>query len=150
MAEQPPIPKPLEPAGGMSAAAMKDMQAMMVAAFQAANAPTAEELEKREAEKARLRQRKLNMIRLVETEVAAKRRRQELCRHKKPDGEDCVGGQDMSNGKHVLICLRCQKVMSDQPTEEMVIAQTTLQRLAEQGKLKIVNGKIQVTEPLNT
>lgn len=119
----------------------------LTAAVKAGNQPSAEEAAKAAAEKARIEQRRQVMIRLAQTEEREKERRQSRCSHKKPDGEWCVGGQAMSNGREVKICLRCQKTIVDEPTQEMVIAKSELQRLADQGRLTIgANGKVEIHE----
>ena len=120
------------------------LERVMIAAMKAARQPTAEEQKKIDEEKARLQQRRVTMQRMVKTEEREKARRQANCSHRKPDGELSVGGQAHSNGRQVMICLRCQKVITDEPTREMVLAEAQMQRLADEGKLKIVNGKVQV------
>ena len=120
------------------------LERVMTAAMKAARQPTTEEQKKIDEEKARLLQRKATMQRMVKTEEREKARRQANCSHRKPDGELCVGGQAMSSGREVMICLRCQKVIVDEPTREMVLAEAQLQRLSDEGKLKIINGKVQV------
>ena len=118
-----------------------------VAAAQAARQPTAEELAEREAEAKRKDTRRRLMLKLVQTEERAKLKRQQMCRHQKPDGEQTYGGQAFSDGMNRMICLRCQKIMVEEPTPELEIAKTELQRLIDAGKVKVrPDGTIEIYE----
>ena len=134
--------KEKEPTVSISA---EQLEAILTRATRAAREPSEEEAAKLLAEKQRLANRRATMQRMVATEEREKERRQANCSHRKPNGELCIGGQAMSNGRNVQICLRCQKVIVDEPTREMTLAQEQIQQLADQGKLTIKNGKVTVT-----
>lgn len=129
---------------GLTELTEEGLARVMAAAIAASRQPTAEEAKKQAEEKARLEQRRLTMVRLTHVEERQKQLRMDRCDHKKPDGEWAVGGQAMSNGREVKICLRCQKVIMNEPTQEMTMAQAELQRLADQGKLSIKDGKVEI------
>ncbi len=120
---------------------------IMTAAITAARAPSPEEAATQEETKKRLAHRRMTMLRLVETEQKSILRRQALCSHRKPDGEVAMGGQPMANGRMYKICLRCQKVLVDEPTQEMTLAVNELQRQANEGKMTISrDGKVTVAD----
>ena len=136
----PPLPQP------NVAMSEEALTRILTAAVRAGTAPSAEEAAKVEQEKARLLNRRKTMIRLAQVEEREKARKQANCDHKKPDGTFAIGGQEMSNSRDVKICLRCQKVIMDRPTQEMSLAQAEMQRLADTGRLTIKDGKVQIHE----
>ena len=133
------------PSGAMSEEALTRV---MAAAMIAARQPSEAEAKKEAEEKARLAQRRVTMKRLVETERASILKRQSLCNHRKPDGEEASGGQGFSDGIYRRLCLRCQKWLLIEATPEMTLARAELQRLADAGQLNLKDGKIQIAQPI--
>lgn len=125
----------------------QDLQDLLTAAVRAGTLPSEEELAAIEAEKSRVeRRRKLVRI-LVARDREAKAKRQAACRHRKPDGEETIGGQPFSDGMIRHICLRCQKIMYEAPTPELEVAKTEIQRLIDQGKVRVrKDGTIEMYE----
>lgn len=138
------VPKPNNNSLPTANLTQQDLERLMTVAMQAARAPSPEEQEEKNSERERQKQRRETMRRLIDTERRSIARRQELCRHRKPDGELCIGGQDFSDGHHRKFCLRCGKTIVDEPTPEMVIAQSELQRQIDSGKLKVIDGHVQL------
>lgn len=117
------------------------------AAAIAARAPSAEEEAEKAAERDRRKRRAALMQALVRTQKASELKRRQMCRHKKPDGEEASGGQAFSDGMNRKICLRCQELMVEEPTPEFEIAKNELQRLIDSGKVKVrPDGTIEVYE----
>lgn len=115
----------------------QDLSDILQVAIKAAQAPSAAELAEQEAEKKRMEMRRRVMHKLVQTAEAAKKKRVQMCRHRKPDGEECVGGQSYSDGMVRQICLRCQTIMYEEPTPELQVAKAEIQRLIDAGKIKV-------------
>ena len=133
------------PIGAMSE---ETLTRIMTAAALAARQPSEAEVKKEAEEKARIAQRRITMRRLVETERAAVLKRQSLCTHRKPDGEEASGGQAFSDGTYRKLCLRCQKWLVVQATPEMTLARAELDRLVAAGQLSIKDGKIQIAQTI--
>lgn len=66
-----------------------------------------------EAEAARINQRRKQMVQLASQEMKARETAQARCAHRKPNGEECSGGQEYSDGRVRIICLRCQKTLRE-------------------------------------
>lgn len=85
------------------------------------------------AEDRRMQVRRQQMIHLARQDERAKRLRQQQCRHTKPNGEKCVGGQAFSDGRTRLFCLRCQKVLHDFWSPEVAQGMIIAAKLKELG-----------------
>jgi hypothetical protein len=64
-------------------------------------------------ERKRLEDRRQRRLRIAKAETQARINRQKMCRHRKPNGEETVGGQPFSDGRVRMFCLRCQVVLRE-------------------------------------
>lgn len=64
-----------------------------------------------EAEAKRLSERRNQMVQIAKADERAKQQRQARCQHKKPNNEESSGGQEFSDGRVRIFCLRCQKTL---------------------------------------
>jgi hypothetical protein len=71
--------------------------------------PSAEEAERIEKEKALKLRAQREKVEQARIEMAEKKRREDSCPHRKPNGETTVMGQRHSDGMVHPICFRCQK-----------------------------------------
>lgn len=120
---------------------------ILIEMFRAARAPDPEDAEKARLEKERVRLRRKRLIEMAARMDLAKETLQSNCRHMKPNREECSGGQRLSNGYEVRICLRCQKILYFQPSREMTQAAVELQRMLKDGKAEVnKDGTIKILE----
>ncbi len=64
-----------------------------------------------EAEGLRVAARRTQMVQIARADEASRQARQAACQHRKPNGEETMGGQEFSDGRVRIFCLRCQKVL---------------------------------------
>lgn len=69
--------------------------------------------EELKAEGIRVANRRAQMVKIARADENAKASRQKMCQHRKPNGEETSGGQEFSDGRVRIFCLRCQKVLRE-------------------------------------
>ena len=83
--------------------------------------PDPETAEKAAAERARVKERQEQMLRVATEEIEGKNRLQEMCDHKKENGRPAIGGQIHSDGLVHPLCLHCFKEFPPyKPGQEMI------------------------------
>jgi hypothetical protein len=68
---------------------------------------------KDQAEADRQNSRRAQMVKIARADEKARKSRESQCQHKKPNGEETSGGQEFSDGRVRIFCLRCQKVLRE-------------------------------------
>lgn len=70
-------------------------------------------LQKEQAEDAQKEEQRKSLLRrnlqMIQEQIRSKAQEQSECSHLKENNRACVGGQKLSNGHFILLCLRCQK-----------------------------------------
>lgn len=75
--------------------------------------PDPEHEEKLRKEAEFRKQRALRRVRIAKADEEAKKRREAMCAHRKPNGQPSTGFSEYSNGRVQEMCLRCQKVIRE-------------------------------------
>lgn len=86
-----------------------------------------------EKEAARIQRRRDQMLNIARHDEKAKAARQSMCGHRKPNGEETSGGQEFSDGKVRIFCLRCQKVLRTYWSPEVARGMAIERKMAELG-----------------
>lgn len=86
-----------------------------------------------EAEAKRVLARRQQMVALAAQDERAKKLRQERCGHRKPNGEPTIGGQEFSDGRVRMFCLRCQVILREYWSPEVAKGMAIQQKMSELG-----------------
>jgi hypothetical protein len=85
------------------------------------------------AEARRVAIRRDQMIQIAKADEAAKKARQASCAHRKPNGEETSGGQEFSDGRVRIFCLRCQKTLRSYWSPEFAKGMALARKMEELG-----------------
>lgn len=99
-----------------------DLANIVAAAVRAALAPSPEEQAKKDAEAATLEEKRLQMVKDANEWLVQREQMQASCDHKKPRGEDAFIAKLYSDGVYRVMCLRCQKFVTETVANQQQIA----------------------------